>query len=143
MDEQFPMLAAEGYAATSPESVEYNCVAWAAGDTTRWWWPDAMELGYWPTSVPRQPTLNAFKQAFSLLGYVEAQSADAESAIEKIAIYARGDAPTHVARQLANGQWTSKLGASIDLSHTLTGLEGSLYGQVAAFMQRPRPAIES
>ena len=56
---------------------------------------------------------------------------------KKIAIYQSGGLPTHAARQLPDGQWTSKLGRNIDISHTLPGLEGPEYGQVAVFMRRP------
>lgn len=136
MDEHFPNLSAEGFTPTSPESVDYNCVAWAAGDVTRWWWPDAMDLSYWPDGVPRQATVEAFQQAFSLLGYIVAENSALDAGLEKIAIYARDGSPTHVARQLTSGTWTSKLGASLDISHTLTGLDGPLYGRVVSVMQR-------
>jgi hypothetical protein len=138
VDEHFPSLSASGYTPTSPESVDYNCVAWAAEDVTRWWWPDMMELSYWPENVPRQATLAAFQQAFAALGYVPSEGDSLDGGAEKVAIYARDDSPTHMARQLTTGQWSSKLGASIDLSHTLAGLEGPLYGRVVAIMQRQR-----
>jgi len=50
--------------------------------------------------------------------------------LEKIALYALQGVPSHAARLLANGLWTSKLGADIDLSHDLSELEGPRYGQV-------------
>jgi hypothetical protein len=37
--EAFPRLSSENHHVTSPESRDYNCVAWAAEDTTRWWQP--------------------------------------------------------------------------------------------------------
>jgi hypothetical protein len=30
LEQQFPNLASEGYLITSPDTTEYNCVAWAA-----------------------------------------------------------------------------------------------------------------
>ena len=33
----FPNLEAGNYAVTSPSTPEYNCIAWAAGDTETWW----------------------------------------------------------------------------------------------------------
>ena len=65
-----------------------------------------------------------------------------ESGREKIAIYARGAAPAHVARQLADGKWTSKLGAAVDITHTLRGLEGPLYGRVVVVMARVRALVD-
>ena len=45
-----------------------------------------------------------------------------------------------MARQLAAGDWTSKLGKEEDLTHhTLKSLEGNLYGTVLKFMKRPAP----
>lgn len=45
--------------------------------------------------------------------------------------------PTHVARQLDDGKWTSKLGSNEDIiHHTLDGLEGEKYGQVTTIMTR-------
>ncbi len=38
---------------------------------------------------------------------------------------------------LPEGTWTSKLGKYLDINHTLRGIEGSVYGQVVAFMKRP------
>lgn len=35
----FPGLQAEGFAETSSPTTDYNCIAWAAGDQTQWWWP--------------------------------------------------------------------------------------------------------
>jgi hypothetical protein len=40
----FPNLAADGYTVASPKTQAYNCVAWAAGDVSRWWEPGI----YWP-----------------------------------------------------------------------------------------------
>lgn len=45
---------------------------------------------------------------------------------------------THVARQLENGNWTSKLGVSHDVEHTLTAMEGGIYGDGVVFMKRRR-----
>ncbi|HMD98104.1 MAG TPA: hypothetical protein VKM93_12350 [Terriglobia bacterium] len=36
----FPNLNAGNHEITSAASRLYNCIAWAAGDTQRWWWPD-------------------------------------------------------------------------------------------------------
>ena len=44
LESSFPNLKADGYQVTSPQSLEYNCIAWAAGDNTQWWWPDDDEF---------------------------------------------------------------------------------------------------
>lgn len=60
-----------------------------------------------------------------------------EDGYEKIAIYAQGNVPKHVARQLPDGIWTSKLGSDEDIYHnTLDVLEGGDYGDVVQLMKR-------
>jgi len=135
----FPNLADSGYSVTSPSSKEYNCIAWAADDPVRWWWPDPYGLKYCPARAPRQLTLEAFIAAFAESGYVVCDSAELEAGFEKVAIYLGLDGtPKHAARQLSNGHWSSKLGQSEDIEHhTLEGLSGSAYGVSAQFLKRP------
>ena len=126
-----------GYATTSEPTIRYNCIAWAAGDTTRWWWPDPWSEGYWPAGVERVETLDAFVEMYRTLGYEPCETAAHEDGFERIAIYADRDGlPQHAARQLANGRWTSKLGEREDIEHALDGLEGVLYGKVARLLRR-------
>ena len=127
---------------TSPPSTKYNCIAWAAGDTERWWWPVTWPVGYcyWPAGAQRQPTINAFITAFSSLGYETCESTDLEVGFEKVAIYAKpwGE-PTHAAKQLCDGRWSSKLGRGEDIAHSsLHDLVAPLYGEVAVVLRRPR-----
>ena len=58
LEKQFPKLAADNYVyvLTSPDTIDYNCVAWAAETDEEWWWPDPMEQEYWPDGVPREET---------------------------------------------------------------------------------------
>ena len=44
--------------------------------------------------------------------------------------------PTHAARQLPDGSWTSKLGQNIDVQHTIFSIQDGDYGSVAVFMRR-------
>jgi len=136
---EFPRLLADGCEVTSEATPAYNCIAWAASDESRWWWPDEMGQYHWPDGVPREATLTAFEQAFALLGYQRCDEAELEPHLEKIAVYVGADgAPTHAVRQLPSGQWTSKLGRDVDISHgTPSSVEGPGYGRVALFMCRP------
>ena len=134
--EAFPALQDEGYVKTSDASQRYNCIAWAAGDDQFIWWPDRMGQLYWPEAAPRKATLHAFVRMFQSLGYEQCKTAGAEDGMEKVAIYVKGYQPTHAARQLPTGEWTSKLGSWIDITHTLKGLEGPEYGKVAEIMSR-------
>src|SRR5262245_254612 len=117
----FPKLAAPAtFEITSPETVAYNCIAWAAEDTSRKWWPDKMGVGYWPQGVPREATLATFIKAFAALGYEECEDGSLEPEFTKIAIFTKpAGTPAHAARQLPNGRWTSKLGSEVDIEHDL------------------------
>ena len=68
-----------------------------------------------------------------------------EEGVEKIALYAdQGGEPTHMARQLRSGKWTSKLGELEDIEHDdLAILEGECYGQVVTILKRKQRATTS
>jgi hypothetical protein len=137
----FPQLNILNHVETSPATTRYNCVAWAAGNDTRWWWPDAHNTGYWPPKVPREETIEAFIRAYGTLGYVECNDATLEPGYEKIAIYATHSmgvhSPTHAAKQLPDGRWTSKLGVCEDITHTAVDcLVGPRYGAPICYLKR-------
>lgn len=46
----FPNLTADNHEITSPKTIKYNCIAWAARNTDRWWQPGV----YWPISSSRE-----------------------------------------------------------------------------------------
>ena len=137
IEKTFPNLKKAGYSITSPKDIAYNCIAWAAHDTERWWWPNSNY--HWPEKVPREETLESFIRAYATIGFSPSSNASLESGYEKIAIFVDSSrVPTHAARQLPNGAWTSKLGKWEDIEHsTVNGLEGSTYGTVAVILARP------
>jgi hypothetical protein len=137
----FPGLVGSGYRVTSPAAKRYNCIAWAAGDPSDWWWPGPEGTSHGPAGVPRELTLDAFRAMFASLGYAVCDSADAEAGFEKIAVYATADGvPRHAARQLSSARWTSKLGRMEDIEHELSDLTSAIYGAVALLMKRPQAA---
>lgn len=111
----------------------------------RWWWPRAIAPYFWPPELPRVETLDNFRAAFELKGYELCENGDLEDGYEKVAIYADDQTPTHAARQLPSGAWTSKLGKLQDIEHaTVGGVEGEGYGRVAFYMRRRRtPGVSS
>lgn len=138
LESVFPNLTRSAYAITSPSTPEYNCIAWAAGDSERWWWPVAGSFAYWPPNIPLQESLDAFIKAFGSIGFAPCGNANIEQGYEKIALYVDSNGkPTHAARQLPNGRWTSKLGKSQDIEHELESLSGAVYGVVAQILKRP------
>jgi hypothetical protein len=143
IEQAFPGLRGTAYRVTSPPDDVYNCVAWAAGDTTDWWWsdePDNPDSAYWPPGVARVATLDAFREAFASLGYEVCDDDRYEPGFEKVALFALAGEPKHAARQLPSGRWTSKLGPMEDIEHALHDLTGTAYGAVALVMRRPLPA---
>ncbi|MCG3127693.1 MAG: hypothetical protein CHACPFDD_02561 [Phycisphaerae bacterium] len=139
----FPLLDEEGWTETSPVDPAYNCIAWAADEERRWWWPGAPPIGYWPHDLPDEPSVAAFEALFAQLGYTPCETSEIEDGFEKVAIYSKEGEVTHAARQLPNGRWTSKLGRNIDIEHTLRGLRGPTYGEVVRIMKRRRSATDS
>jgi hypothetical protein len=132
----FPGLNDCEWKITSPEAITYNCISWAANDPKRRWWEPVPSF-YWPPTAPREPTIEAYQQAFESEGFAVCSSSALEAGLEKIALYALGTEPVHAARQLPTGSWTSKIGLVEDIVHeTLEALEGDDYGRVALVMQR-------
>lgn len=142
---RFPNLTRGEYEVTSAETPDYNCIAHAAGKDDNWWWPDEPP-SYWPPGHDKAETLEAFVKAYATVGFVVDfnQTSELEVGIEKVAIYVDADGvPTHAARQLTNGSWTSKLGEWEDIQHkTLKAMEddglGLGYGKVAVILRRKK-----
>ncbi|MGO8698328.1 MAG: hypothetical protein ACLQVY_11495 [Limisphaerales bacterium] len=125
--------------------VGYNCIAYAAGDTEKRWWPHPNKFAaFWPEHLPREPlnaeTLENFIRAFEWKGYKRGcPDGELKEGIEKVAIFALGGRPTHAARQLESGYWTSKCGFLEDIEHpTLAAVEGKAYGKAVIFLHRRR-----
>ncbi len=143
----FPQLSHNAEEISLEDDV-YNCIAWAAGaDDIRWWPVDVPTTGvFWPIDPP-QDTVDGFVAAFQALGYEPCNDGSLETGFEKVALYvdAQG-APSHMARQLSSGHWTSKLGLLQDIRHPapeeLCGT-GNAYGQIDCFMKRQRVDVEA
>jgi hypothetical protein len=164
----FKKLANAGYDKTSdptdffPAPGAYNCIGWAAHDPHHWWWPSPYE--YWPFWIsPREATVFCFVKTFRWFGYRICDNSRQEFGFEKVALYAIHNSghpqavpssiqdlhdnwtPTHMARQLPDGSWTSKCGPNEDITHyTLDALEsyglaygsGDEYGRDVLYMKR-------
>jgi len=132
---------------TSPQTKEYNCIAWAAGENDRYWWPDPMESGYWPPGLRRSESIENFIEAFKTIGYECCDNENAEESYDKIAIFSKdGKTATHASRQLESGKWTSKLGKSFDVEHGFNELKevpeiDKYYGGIVVIMKRKNKDI--
>jgi hypothetical protein len=138
LEQLFPGLQGTAYRVTSPPDPAYNCIAWAVGLTRGWWWPFTSHPdGYWPPGVVEAVTLDAFRDALATRGYAPCQDETHEPGFEKVAIFADAHGtPTHAARQLSTGRWTSKVGFAEDIEHDLRDVEGQIYGTVVLVMKR-------
>ena len=138
--EEFPRLNPTNHRITSKASRRYNCIAWALGDDSQWFDPMVADA-YWPEDLPKELTLDSVVELFRQAGYEICSDGRLQAGYEKIAIYTNDGGPTHAARQLENGRWTSKLGNYHDIEHdSLEALNGDGYGEygsVAVFMVRP------
>ncbi len=138
LENLFPNLKQAGYAITSEEDVDYNCIAWAVGDSRKWWEP--LPGFYWPPGAAKDYTLAAYMRVFEIHGYTACDNPEFEPGYEKIAIYVDDSGgPSHAARQTSSGKWASKIGELEDIEHdSLNDLEGEAYGTVARIMKRPQ-----
>lgn len=142
---ELPGLNEDTCRKTSEARNAYNCIAWATGDSNRWWWPIRMPgVNYWPKGAPREVTIDAFIAAYATCGYAPCADGSLEEGLEKVVLYAKvnhlGDfVPTHAARQLEAGEWSSKLGRFEDISHpSVDAVNGPVYGSPVQYLSRPR-----
>lgn len=133
---EFPNTKFEPFEQTSDLDGRYNCIAWAANDNKRWYEPDPIGFYYWPDEIPREYSISSYIALYEFLGYEKCADDDIEIGFEKIAIYSKNNIPTHAARQLDNGNWTSKLGKNIDVSHSLFSMMNGFYGNVVQFLKK-------
>jgi hypothetical protein len=140
----FPRLAEADYEVTSEASTQYNCVAYAAGDTSRKWdCPPVPQPGYyWPPDAQCGQDVEALRNAFESIGYQICENGELEEGFDKIALYAdAGGEWQHAAKQVGLGHWSSKLGDWEDIRHaTVEAISGSDYGEVTCYMRRRRPS---
>ena len=141
----FPKLDPSKSAKTSEANRNYNCIAWAAergASDSEWWWPDPSGSAgfHWPDGVEETVSLGSFIQAFHTLGYESCANGNREAGLQKVVVFVdERRRPTHMARQLEDGRWTSKLGQHIDIVHSsVDALEGRCYGKAVQYMKRRR-----
>lgn len=138
--DEFPNLTQADYTVTSCATPKYNCVSWAVGDIGQKWVSGAVVRGYyWPPGVGTDDTPDQWAEIFRRHGYDLADNSDHEIGFEKVAIYADAEGAQHVARQLQDGNWSSKLGNLSDIEHARLEVLEEQYGKVARILKRRRP----
>jgi hypothetical protein len=131
----FPHLG-EQYEVLGPATRLYNCVAWTVGVTNQW---------VWPAKPGKKPTVRDFDELYRRHGYrrVKGLNFDLQPGHDKIVLYGKRSGkvwePTHGARQLADGSWSSKLGLLPLIRHLEPeDLGGASYGVPIAVYTRPK-----
>ena len=133
----FPNLASEGFDIVGEPAPRYNCIAYAAGDTSKWWWPDG--VNYWPPWGTLTNRIESLKEAFSGLGYEPCDDSTAEVDYQKVALYEIQGEMTHAALQMPSGRWRSKMGRGPVIEHSNPeSLSDGIYGEPTIFMRRPK-----
>jgi|SRR5579871_5987511 len=122
---------------TSDPDDNYNCIAWAFGDNTRFWWPVVNPKAHWPIPFAGLTIMQAFEAWFAHDGWTLTTDETFEAAYKKVALYVVNGVPTHAARLIADGVWTSKLGREMDLSHGRADLDGQEYGSISRVYRKP------
>jgi len=133
-------LREDNFSALGPNNPLYNCIAWSIGSRHDWVWPG--------------DTISDFDGLYAQHGYHPLDSVDDhalshEPGVEKIAIYGyisnrpsrakQGPVVTHAARQIDDGQWTSKLGSNSLIAHPdPRTIEGSTYGKLLKVYARTK-----
>ena len=131
----FPKLSGEDFEIVERVSKRYNCIAYAAGDTAKWWWPNGID--YWPPWATRDNRMESLKEAFAGLGYEQCDDSNVEDGYQKVALYGFQGRFEHAAVQMPNGRWRSKMGQRPVIEHrSLESLSGGLDGNVAFYMRR-------
>ena len=131
----FPNLTIENFEIADPPDGRYNCIAYAAGDTSKRW---DYHLGrYWPPWATQNSSMQSLIEVFAGLQYEECQDGSPEVGYQKVALYEARGAIQHAAVQQPNGRWRSKMGPGPVIEHdSPTSLSGGPYGEPTAFMRR-------
>ena len=145
----FPNLVGASYKITSPETSLYNCIAFAAGDEQNWWQPippkyrNRIKGLFWPTNDPDM-TVENYVNAFRQLSYEVCDDGVFEQGYEKVVLYVENNQPTHMAKQLNDHLWVSKLGMLWDIEHdTEHCLSIGVYGHIHLYMKRRLKTADS
>lgn len=132
---EFRRLSYEGFEIVGEPSKRYNCIAYAAGDTTNPW--SHHEDDYWPEYATRSADIQSLVAVFAGLGFVQCEDSSLEKGYEKVALFEKQEEWMHAALQTPNGRWRSKMGQGPVIEHrTPESLSGGMYGNPTIYMRR-------
>lgn len=124
---EFPNSSIEPFEITSPETEEYNCIAWVLDNRSIWIEPD--DSTTWLQNIPNDYLLPSVVKYFEKQGFEICQKIDYSKDKTLLALFSKdGIEFSHVAKQLNENYWTRKLGFSFDVKHTIFAMEGGCMG---------------
>lgn len=145
----FPGLAEDDdFKITSPDTPDYNCIAWAFGGyKDKWIQPPSYTrppydaIVWWPDDVAEGLEIDYLVELFESKGFKKCADWKHEDGYQKVALYIKDGNWTHASRELVDkkvcGKWISKLGPMNDIQHgTPYTIEGDCYGEVYCIMKR-------
>lgn len=135
---QWPKLVDGSFEYRSEFSIRYNCASWAVNETHRlidsygYWWPDDLERTHTAENYA-----DLYRKYFD---FEDCNDGRLEKGVEKLAIFAKKNGEfKHIARQLENATWTSKMGDYEDIDHKdLHTVADGEYGRIVLFLKRIR-----
>ena len=137
----WPQLNANNFHFTSEKTRVYNCLAWATGQTNIWIDMSYFQARYNIDSADLDHSAKGYAECLSkYYGFEICSDGKLEEGMEKVVLYEDENKDwTHIARQLDNGHWTSKMGALEDIEHyTAESLSGGDYGKPVIYMRRKK-----
>ena len=138
--EVFPRLSSETFEFVAQPSLQYNCIAYAAGDVSEWWENEG-EDNYWPDYATRSYQMESLIEVFAGLGFERCQDSALESGYEKVALYEDRGLWEHAALQTSDGRWRSKMGEGPLIEHrSPDSLSDGIYGNPTIYMRRQTAA---
>lgn len=126
---------------TSEPTFDYNCLAWALGITDLWMdMPNYFQPFYNLDPSNLDHSAKGYAQILAEnFGFEQCDNPEVEDDFEKVVLYEKDGDWTHIAIQLSNGAWSSKLGDLEDIVHTsVDALAGGPYGNPILYMKRQR-----
>ena len=143
------LIIGENFEFTSPKKKGYNCVGYALGEVNKD--IDMLALSkrfdlspFGLSNEQLDHTINGYiKLITGLYGYEICDTSEAEDGFDKIVLFEGIDEDgdlnfLHMAKQLGNGIWTSKMGTFEDIEHLTPDAVNGYYGKPKVFMKRKK-----
>ena len=137
----WPRLKKNKFHFTSEQTPYYNCFSWAMKVTNIWmdmyYFSNKFNIKYSELDHSANGYAEILKKYFN---YEICPDGSFEKNMEKVVLYENKYGEwTHIARQLDNGNWTSKLGKLEDIEHyNINCLSDGDYGNPVIYMRKQK-----